>query len=659
MLGGVEDVAALANIEQEIQREAFVPERIADTQREIGLAIVAGVDEVRRHRARADRQTRRRIDQQLPLIVPQVVEPGKRHGGQADLRPVAHVAVQPGVGDVGFRDAVGQLGHDAARGGKVQGHVPAERRPRNRRAAGGQLQTAAARRGAVQVEQNEASAVAAAEVFDDLVLRRRAIHRGVQSQAAVQERELHAAFDGPLELGFQREIRTPEVVPVSAVGRRLVLQRRPVRIRPRVLADRCKPEPHLSGHEATETGKRVGEDEAGRYGRIEKRIPPARDRGRPVIAAGEGDVPVVLVIEDRLAEQTHQPALLDRGQRRARARVVHRHEVRIQEIDAGLGIRCRFEVTHLVADEAAEREAVGERVVIDVEEREGTQVAGDDVRQIEYPSLRIAGDTLRMSQQQILRGVVVRAQVRLDVAPGEWGHDNPDVGDQAVGFRVDLVLGNVEVGVVELSPGPDRRHEAPRSSRRQIVPRIVGLRPQHQAHERADVALVDLVVVRVAIDHRQVGVQPRVDSGLRGPRDVDFIEVRVVYDAFLLVERGTQPVVDRIVGRRPTERQVVILAQPFSQETIDVVVELRSCRIRGAEVLQRCLGAVDEARGSVHALQLVVGARGFDPHRAAVLHAAARPAALRLDHDRAVGGIDAVQRGGLRALQHGERLDVL
>src|SRR2546430_11988646 len=104
--------------------------------------------------------------------------------------PVAYIAVQPGVRDVRFRYAIGQLRHDASRARPVQCHVPRERRPQNRGAADGQLETAAARRGAVQVEENEAGAVAAADVVDDLVLGRGTIRRRIESQSAVQEGEL-------------------------------------------------------------------------------------------------------------------------------------------------------------------------------------------------------------------------------------------------------------------------------------------------------------------------------------------------------------------------------------------------------------------------------------------------------------------------------------
>src|SRR2546422_5568659 len=54
-IGRIEDVAPLANIEQEIKGEALVPEAVREADREIGLAIVPAVDEVGRYGVRSDR----------------------------------------------------------------------------------------------------------------------------------------------------------------------------------------------------------------------------------------------------------------------------------------------------------------------------------------------------------------------------------------------------------------------------------------------------------------------------------------------------------------------------------------------------------------------------------------------------------------------------
>ena len=83
MLGRIEDVAPLPDVEQEIEGKALVPEGVRYADRKIGLAIVPDVDEV----GRAERQARGRIDQQLALAAravgsdPQVELTGERHGG--------------------------------------------------------------------------------------------------------------------------------------------------------------------------------------------------------------------------------------------------------------------------------------------------------------------------------------------------------------------------------------------------------------------------------------------------------------------------------------------------------------------------------------------------------------------------------------------------
>ena len=93
------------------------------------------------------------------------------------------------------------------------------------------------RRRAVQVEQNEAGAVAPADVVDDLVLRLLVVDRRVDAEAVVQEAELSAELVRFRELRLEQRVRTGEAVAVPAVGRRLRLERRAVRVRPRIPAD--------------------------------------------------------------------------------------------------------------------------------------------------------------------------------------------------------------------------------------------------------------------------------------------------------------------------------------------------------------------------------------------------------------------------------------
>ena len=49
LLGGVEHVTAAAEVDQELQREFFVHERVRDAQREVGISIVAAVGTTDEH----------------------------------------------------------------------------------------------------------------------------------------------------------------------------------------------------------------------------------------------------------------------------------------------------------------------------------------------------------------------------------------------------------------------------------------------------------------------------------------------------------------------------------------------------------------------------------------------------------------------------------
>ena len=340
-------------------------------------------------------------------------------------------------------------------------------------------------------------------------------------------------------------------------------------------------------------------------------------------------------------------------------RVVHRHEVRIHEADPDLRIRRHLQVTHLIPHQPADGDAAREWLVINVEKGERIQVAGNHVRLIKQSVERVPRRAERIAQRLVLIGVRVGAEVGLDVAPRERGDDEPDVGDQPVGLRIELVLGDVVVRVVELRSSPNYRHQAPGTRGREIIPRVIILRPQHQAHQRADVAFVYLIVVHIGVDHRQVGGQPGVDPSLGGSGDVGATVTRAAHDPFLLIEGSAQPVIDRVVGRRSTKREIVVLAEPGPQESVEIVVESGAGGIWGAKILERSVRAADVRRQAIDSLERVSCGRPFGPHAGTVLHSATQPAALGLDDDCAVGCVDAVQRGGLRSFQDCERFDVL
>src|SRR6478735_6843059 len=134
-----------------------------------------------------------------------------------------------------------QAQHLAPRPGEVRLEVPRESATQHRRSADRELQASVSGRGSIQIEKNEASRVTASDVVDDLIRGRAAIDRCVEPETIVQKPELGA---------------------VLAVGRRLVLERRAVRIRPRVLADSRISCSQLTGHEPPDSRKRVGENEA-------------------------------------------------------------------------------------------------------------------------------------------------------------------------------------------------------------------------------------------------------------------------------------------------------------------------------------------------------------------------------------------------------------
>ena len=65
------------------------------------------------------------------------------------------------------------------------------------------------------------------------------------------------------------------------------------------------------------------------------------------------------------------------------------------------------------------------------------------------------------------------------------------------------------------------------------------------------------------------------------------------------------------------------------------------------------------AARTVDVLHVRPGANLLDPERVVVLEAADAASAFRRDDDRAVRGVDAVEGRRFRALEHGDRLDVV
>src|SRR5690348_9037152 len=229
-LRGIEDVAATSEIEQCIERERLVVERIHQAQRPLRRAIVAGVDE----RTRANGQARVRVDQKLTVLVPQVEIAGEGFGGKSRCGAVAHIAIQPGVRHVRLRQVVRQADGLAVMLVEVGLDVPRELRLLDRRAAENQLETMILRHGAVQVEQDEARGVALTNVLNDLVRRSAAVIRRVDAQAVLEPAELRPELGLLLELRLQIRIWTGEAIHVAAVRRWRELERRPVGVWKRV-----------------------------------------------------------------------------------------------------------------------------------------------------------------------------------------------------------------------------------------------------------------------------------------------------------------------------------------------------------------------------------------------------------------------------------------
>src|SRR5207253_10231120 len=93
----------------------------------------------------------------------------------------------------------------------------------------------------------------------------------------------------------------------------------------------------------------VGENEAAGDGGIEETVIRRGNGGGPCVVASDREVQVATEIKRRLAEQSHESALRIYFAIRLRVGVVHRYEVRIEEVLAlqsirrGLRIRDRSE----------------------------------------------------------------------------------------------------------------------------------------------------------------------------------------------------------------------------------------------------------------------------------------------------------------------------
>ena len=147
---------------------------------------------------------------------------------------------------------------------------------------------------------------------------------------------------------------------------------------------------------------------------------------------------------------------------------------------------------------------------------------------------------------------------------------------------------------------------------------------------------------------------------MRRSSDVDPRVIRGRDHAALFVHGRGESVIDAIVGRGPAEGKVGRRRRSGSQKAIDVVVERRPGGIRSPEVEEGAEGSVARDGGrTVHPLELRRRPGGLQAEGAAVLHAATAFAPLGRDDDGAVCRIDAVERGGLRPLQHRQCLDVI
>ena len=174
-----------------------------------------------------------------------------------------------------------------------------------------------------------------------------------------------------------------------------------------------------------------------------------------------------------------------------------------------------------MAQQSADREVARDGVRVEAEHRLRVEVSGYDVRLVENTVVRGAGQASGIAQNEVLVGIGVGAEVGLKAPPRKRRHQEAEVDYDAVGLGVDLVFGDVEVRIIQLRRRRLGGDLAPGAECREVILRVVGLGPDHQVDERAQVALVHLIVVVVRVGHREVAVQPGSDLGLRRARHVD------------------------------------------------------------------------------------------------------------------------------------------
>ena len=145
--------------------------------------------------------------------------------------------------------------------------------------------------------------------------------------------------------------------------------------------------------------------------------------------------------------------------------------------------------------------------------------------------------------------------------------------------------------------------------------------------------------------HREIRAKPVGHLGLRRTSQVETTVIRPGNDALLIVGCHTQPIVQFVVGRRPTERQRMMLRERRREKSINVVIKLRTGRVRLPKIRERSERTGREGGRAVLALQRWSPAGLINTKPVAVLNAAcARPTTLGGDDDGTVRRIDAIQR---------------
>ena len=295
-----------------------------------------------------------------------------------------------------------------------------------------------------------------------------------------------------------------------------------------------------------------------------------------------------------------------------------------------------------MAQEAADRDVARHRVRVETEHRLRVEVSRYDVRLVEHTVVRRAGHACGIAQNEVLVGIAVDTEVGLEAPPCERRRQEAEIDHDAVGLGVDLVLGDVEVRIIQLRRRRLAGDLAPGAEWREVIPCVVGLGPEHEVQERTQRSLVHLIVVVIGKGHRQIGVQPGCDLGLGASRHVGPIVTAVRDDPLLPVERRAEAVVDLAIRGRAAEGEVVRLREPPPEEAIDVVVEHGSSPVRAPEVLERVEDPARLRRRPIDALQLRLGSGRFDPEAVAIPPAAAGLPSFGGDDDGAARCVDAV-----------------